>query len=192
MKKTLGVAQHTSFLMELLAQNTLEVIARVRPGSHQAPDVVSIDADSQTLTVGGSSSQSFTFSHAAGPGASQEVLFEAAGKRVCDAALAGYNCCLFAYGQTGSGKTHTIYGPSDGARDPAARGLLPRTLDYVFAQMRAAEEASGGRLKFTCKVSFLEVRARVNILLPPPLPLFPSCPARSHANRRFLPSSTTP
>jgi kinesin family protein 15 len=152
------------------APTTLEVIARVRPGSHNAPDVVSVSDDSQTLTLGGSSAQSFTFSHAAGPGASQEAMFDAAGKRVSDAALAGYNCCLFAYGQTGSGKTHTIYGPADGGRDPAARGLLPRILDYVFAQMRGAEEGSGGRLKFSCKVSFLEVRGARRAPLPPPFP----------------------
>ncbi len=162
---------------------TLEVIARVRPlaatpsaARAAALEVVSVDADGATLLVGGAR---FTFTAAAPGGASQEAFFDLAGRRACDAALAGYNATLFAYGQTGSGKTHTIYG---GAGE--ARGLLPRTLDYVFAAMRAAEERSGGRTAFTAKASFLEVRAgergrrrgRARPHAPPPLPSPPPPP----------------
>ena len=114
-------------------------------------EVVSVDADATTLVVGG---QRFSFSAAAGGSVSQESFFDLAGRRVCDAALGGYNCTLFAYGQTGSGKTHTIYGGAQAE----ARGLLPRMLEYIFLQMRAAEVASGGKIEYTAKASFLEVR----------------------------------
>ena len=142
------------------ADTTIEVIARIRPPRSGAASVVSVEADGQTLLVSGDAR--FAFSAAAGPSATQEALFELAGRRASDAALAGYNVTLFAYGQTGSGKTHTIYGPAaapDG-RPSAERGLLPRTLEYVFAQVRAVEAASGGKIKFAVKASFLEVRVR--------------------------------
>lgn len=43
--------------------------------------------------------------------------------------LAGYNGTIFAYGQTGSGKTFTITG---GAERYSDRGIIPRTLSYLF------------------------------------------------------------
>jgi hypothetical protein len=140
------------------ATSNIAVFARVRPATRAgAAVVVSVDPEAACLVVG---AERYAFTHASGPEASQEAMFEAAGRPISESALAGYNCTLFAYGQTGSGKTHTIYGPGEGRGEPAQRGLLPRTLDYLFAQMRSKEEASGGRLKFTVKASFLEVRGR--------------------------------
>lgn len=50
--------------------------------------------------------------------------------RVClHSVLAGYNGTIFAYGQTGSGKTFTITG---GAERYSDRGIIPRTLSYLF------------------------------------------------------------
>ncbi len=120
--------------------------------SRGGAEVVTVDPDGATLVVSGQ--QRFSFSAAAGGGVGQEAFFELAGRRACDAALAGYNSTVFAYGQTGSGKTHTIYGAGGGE----GRGLLPRALEYVFSQMRAAEAASGGKTVYTAKASFLEVR----------------------------------
>ena len=136
------------------SSSNIAVYARVRPASRAASTVVAVEGDGASLLVG---AERYSFTHASGPETTQEAMFEAAGRPISDSALAGYNCTLFAYGQTGSGKTHTIYGPMEG-RDAAQRGLLPRTLDYVFAQMRSKEEGSSGRLKFSVKVSFLEVR----------------------------------
>lgn len=47
--------------------------------------------------------------------------------------LAGYNGTIFAYGQTGSGKTFTITG---GAEHYCDRGIIPRTLSYIFNQLQ--------------------------------------------------------
>lgn len=47
--------------------------------------------------------------------------------------LAGYNGTIFAYGQTGSGKTFTITG---GAERYSDRGIIPRTLSYIFEQLQ--------------------------------------------------------
>ena len=42
--------------------------------------------------------------------------------------LEGYNGTIFAYGQTGSGKTFTM----TGGTKYADRGIIPRTLSYLF------------------------------------------------------------
>lgn len=52
-------------------------------------------------------------------------------------ALAGYNGTIFAYGQTGSGKTFTITG---GAERYSDRGIIPRTLSYIFDQLQKVWE----------------------------------------------------
>lgn len=43
--------------------------------------------------------------------------------------LAGYNGTIFAYGQTGTGKTFTMTG---GAEHYSDRGIIPRTLSYLY------------------------------------------------------------
>ena len=103
----------------------------------------------------------FAFSCALGARATQEDVWESVRGPIDRALHEGTNACVLAYGQTGSGKTHTIYGPTGsdvrGGAASEQRGLLPRTLEYVFAQMRAAEAASDGKIKFTATASFLEV-----------------------------------
>lgn len=47
--------------------------------------------------------------------------------------LDGYNGTLFAYGQTGSGKTFTMTG---GADSYAQRGIIPRSLSYIFSEFK--------------------------------------------------------
>ena len=46
-----------------------------------------------------------------------------------DSCFEGINGTIFAYGQTGSGKTYTITG---GAERYADRGVIPRTISYIF------------------------------------------------------------
>ena len=50
-------------------------------------------------------------------------------KDVVDSAMEGFNGTIFAYGQTGSGKTFTMTGGVGSYDD---RGLIPRTLSYIF------------------------------------------------------------
>ena len=49
-----------------------------------------------------------------------------------DSCFEGYNGTIFAYGQTGSGKTYTITG---GAERYADRGIIPRTISYIFNEI---------------------------------------------------------
>ena len=57
--------------------------------------------------------------------------------------LSGFNGTIFAYGQTGSGKTFSITG---GAERYVDRGIIPRSLSYIFAQlMENADHIFTGR-----------------------------------------------
>jgi kinesin family protein 11 len=83
--------------------------------------------------------------------------------------MLGYNCTVFTYGQTGTGKTHTMEcvtaPPQPGKRliwvtgavhrgvvmDPDERGIIPRSIFYIF------EELDKIKADFTVRVSFLEL-----------------------------------
>ena len=80
----------------------------------------------------------------------QEDVFDTVARGPVDNALSGFNATIFAYGQTGSGKTYTITGGAEKYRD---RGIIPRTLSYMFEAFskRSAET------QFTAYVSFMEI-----------------------------------
>ncbi|XP_071963656.1 kinesin-like protein KIF6 [Antedon mediterranea] len=81
--------------------------------------------------------------------AKQEEIFNQVAKGVLDNALQGYNGTIFAYGQTGSGKTFTITG---GAEKYADRGIIPRSLSYLFQEYQNSPEYA-----FTTHISYLEI-----------------------------------
>ncbi|KAJ3273248.1 Kinesin- protein 6 [Terramyces sp. JEL0728] len=81
--------------------------------------------------------------------AGQEEIFDAVAKPIIDSTLQGYNGTLFAYGQTGSGKTFTITG---GAERYADRGLIPRTLQYIFKHIQNDPQST-----YSVHVSYLEI-----------------------------------
>ena len=60
-------------------------------------------------------------------------MFERVASDVVLGALDGVNGTVFAYGQTGSGKTFTVTG---GAARYADRGIIPRAIALVFAELR--------------------------------------------------------
>ncbi|KAK2500396.1 hypothetical protein MC885_004002, partial [Smutsia gigantea] len=60
-----------------------------------------------------------------------------------------YNGTIFAYGQTGSGKTFTITG---GAERYSDRGIIPRTLSYIFEQLQKDSSKI-----YTTHISYLEI-----------------------------------
>ncbi|KAJ8045198.1 Kinesin-like protein KIF6 [Holothuria leucospilota] len=79
----------------------------------------------------------------------QDEIFEYVAKDVIDSVLSGYNGTIFAYGQTGSGKTFTITG---GAERYTDRGIIPRTLSYIFEQ-----QAKNPEYVSTTHISYLEI-----------------------------------
>lgn len=71
----------------------------------------------------------FEFNKVFGPETTQQEIFDKISKEVVDSALDGYNGTIFAYGQTGSGKTFTMTGGAEHYND---RGIIPRTISYIF------------------------------------------------------------
>ena len=81
--------------------------------------------------------------------ARQEQVFDSVAKDIVDNVLKGYNGTLFAYGQTGSGKTYTITG---GAERYVDRGLIPRSISYIFSETRKRADC-----RFNISISYLEI-----------------------------------
>lgn len=79
----------------------------------------------------------------------QETVFDTVAKEVVDSVLDGYNGTVFAYGQTGSGKTYTITG---GAENYSERGIIPRSISYIFSEIRRKTDSS-----FKLSISYLEI-----------------------------------
>ena len=91
-------------------------------------------------------------------GATQADVYEGFGASLAEAALQGYNTCIFAYGQTGSGKSHSMVGTE---AEGEGRGLVPRVLKRLFEG-----GSTGGDM--TVDVSMIEIyNERVYDLLDP-------------------------
>ncbi|KAL4124990.1 hypothetical protein PRIC2_008581 [Phytophthora ramorum] len=96
-------------------------------------------------------------------GATQDSVYRSVSECV-DALIAGFDCSVFAYGQTGTGKTHTMSGfqrdesTDFSAMDPisANHGVVPRSIERLFAEMEREKRATGGA-SFSVYCSFIEI-----------------------------------
>jgi len=79
----------------------------------------------------------------------QEEVFDTVAKPVIEDVLSGINGTIFAYGQTGSGKTFTITGGAERYQD---RGLIPRTIAYLFEEFKNRKDAT-----YRMYISYLEI-----------------------------------
>uniref|UniRef100_A0A7S4PTU8 Kinesin-like protein n=1 Tax=Alexandrium monilatum TaxID=311494 RepID=A0A7S4PTU8_9DINO len=91
----------------------------------------------------------FKFDGILGMKITQEDVFNAVAKPVIEDVLQGINGTIFAYGQTGSGKTFTVTGGSERYAD---RGLIPRTIAYLFDAFKQRSDAT-----YRLYVSYLEI-----------------------------------
>ncbi|XP_041107070.1 kinesin-like protein KIF6 [Polyodon spathula] len=146
-----------------MVKQTIQIFARVKP-TKKIAGVFSVDDEEH-----GSSNLEFLIPHDLADGfvnnkketyrfkfkkvfdqgAKQEDIFENIAKPVADSVLSGYNGTIFAYGQTGSGKTFTITG---GAERYSDRGIIPRTLSYLFQQFQ-----KDSTKVYTTHISYLEI-----------------------------------
>lgn len=136
------------------------IYARIRPTDHSYEGIQTLKHHVH-ITMGNEDPQA-KFSKTQGPrhqfkfcrvfeqNASQEEVFDAIAKNMIDSFLEGYNGTIFAYGQTSSGKTHTIEGSG---RRFADRGLIPRTLSYIYKAL----EKRGEEEESSVHVSYMEI-----------------------------------
>ena len=64
-------------------------------------------------------------------------MYDTLARPVVEEFLAGTNGCIMAYGQTGAGKTFTMMGDT---AVYANRGVSPRCISHVFAEIEARHE----------------------------------------------------
>ncbi|XP_060225623.1 kinesin-like protein KIF6 isoform X1 [Meriones unguiculatus] len=148
-----------------MVKQTIQIFARVKPPMRkQQQGIYSIDEDEKLTSSleiilprdladgfvnNKRESYKFKFQRIFDQDAKQDIIFEIIAKPVAESVLAGYNGTIFAYGQTGSGKTFTITG---GAERYSDRGIIPRTLSYVFEQLQKDSSKI-----YTTHISYLEI-----------------------------------
>ncbi|KAM7172203.1 kinesin-like protein KIF6 [Macrochelys suwanniensis] len=148
-----------------MVKQTIQIYARVKPlARRQQAGIYSVGEDEKSASSleiivprdladgfvnNKRESYKFKFQKIFDQEAKQDAVFESIAKPVAECALAGYNGTIFAYGQTGSGKTFTITG---GAERYSDRGIIPRTLSYIFQQL----EKDRSKV-YTTHVSYLEI-----------------------------------
>eukprot|EP00927_Polykrikos_kofoidii_P056922 TRINITY_DN51010_c0_g1_i1.p1 TRINITY_DN51010_c0_g1~~TRINITY_DN51010_c0_g1_i1.p1 ORF type:complete len:861 (+),score=182.55 TRINITY_DN51010_c0_g1_i1:264-2846(+) len=148
-----------------MVQSNIKVFLRIRPSarpskgfSTPAPDP---EAEEQRATVVFERDKmdnafidntkklfKFTYDGILSMKVSQEEVFNLVAKPVIEDVLNGINGTIFAYGMTGSGKTYTITGSADRYED---RGLIPRTISYLFQAFQRGDAA------YKLYISYLEI-----------------------------------
>ncbi len=83
------------------------------------------------------------------PHEGQEAVFGEISQLV-QSALDGYKVSIFAYGQTGSGKTYTMEGDTREGAPRERQGMIPRSVELIFAQIAAMAVSSGGACLSSC------------------------------------------
>ena len=93
--------------------------------------------------------KTFTYDHVYPEKSTQSEIFDETSKEVVKSVLKGYNGTIFAYGQTGTGKTYTMVGDF---KDQENKGIIPRTFDYIFEQVKQDKEH-----KYNIMISFIQI-----------------------------------
>jgi len=137
----------------------IKVFVRARPPAEPGTEgdfLVVDEDDKRKLTISDPkaakaakhSEVSFQFDHVFWTDTVQDTVFTHMVQPQVDHTLEGYNCCCFAYGQTGSGKTYSMFG-----EDAEVRGLIPRSVEYIFTQLE--QRTNTKEVAMVC--SFLEI-----------------------------------
>ena len=125
--------------------DNVRVCVRVRPLNtleKQSGDRRIVDnLDNQVYLRHHKKTKCFSFDNVFDEMNNQESIFINFGKQMIEKFVQGYNCCIFAYGQTGAGKTYTMQGDLS---DEKERGLMPRSLNYLFFLINEMLARAGG------------------------------------------------
>eukprot|EP01065_Artemidia_motanka_P035882 TRINITY_DN4378_c0_g2_i1.p1 TRINITY_DN4378_c0_g2~~TRINITY_DN4378_c0_g2_i1.p1 ORF type:complete len:906 (+),score=196.02 TRINITY_DN4378_c0_g2_i1:154-2718(+) len=128
-----------------------QVLARIRPLPPGAEGVV--QAEGNLILCKDPQTQRMVenkFDRCLDRAATNAQLYEVAGAPTLEAAMQGFNSCVFAYGQTGAGKTHTMLGSGD------EKGLSPLLISDLFERTRSAVAEHPER-RFEVTVAFMEI-----------------------------------
>ena len=131
----------------------------MRPSGRPAPyvsnseDTLNIDYSKLNEELGPANNHQanyqFRFNKVFGMETQQDDIFSNICQPVLDDVMNGIHGTIFAYGQTGSGKTFTITGGNESYKQ---RGLIPRTISYMFDKAR-----NQGEYRYKIYISYLEI-----------------------------------
>ena len=138
-----------------MENSSVQVAVRCRPLSTrekvESPSIcLTTDSSSHSVQIG---TRTFTFDQVFGLESRQIDLFQSCVEPLLNSSLAGYNAAILAYGQTGSGKTFTMGSALLPDTPEAVKGIIPRVIERLVAEVQARKETSAPVLR----VSFLEI-----------------------------------
>uniref|UniRef100_A0A1I7SY01 Kinesin-like protein n=1 Tax=Caenorhabditis tropicalis TaxID=1561998 RepID=A0A1I7SY01_9PELO len=134
----------------------IKTYARIRPSARENGSTSLLPND-KTVTIDTENGpKSYELHRIFDDKATQEEVFTCVSKKIVEDSAEGFNGTVFAYGQTGSGKTHTMLGPCNSWSDPDRKGLIPRSIEYLFQLLdRKAKECQ--KFTFFVNVEFVEL-----------------------------------
>lgn len=137
--------------VELDAQLVDPGLTGRRGGEARTTSYVIMDRDDAEDTAIAHGSSSHTPAQEQQAEEEQVAIYEQLAIPLVNAALHGYNTCMFAYGQTGSGKTYTMMGT------PRHPGLIPRLCRLLFSEVAARNDAdaAGSASGTSCPASIV-------------------------------------
>ncbi|XP_077975234.1 uncharacterized protein LOC120332826 [Styela clava] len=138
----------------------IKIFVRVRPAVTETNVCLTVKSEQEIILQNHSNPKLYQFDHVADQVTTQETVFSSVGRQIVESCVEGYNGTIFAYGQTGSGKTYTMLGPGEDAMasfEHRLRGIIPRSLQYMFELIQRKQEMHGKQFECTCRASFLEI-----------------------------------
>ncbi|KAI8747953.1 kinesin protein KIF15, partial [Biomphalaria glabrata] len=147
--------------MDPSIRDSIQILLRVCPPDpsekYFAPRVLDVNtADNAIILHTKPEPTIFRYDNVADADTTQEAVFSLVGKKIIEDCLNGYNGSILAYGQTCSGKSFTMFGPSENLESSQLRGVIPRSLEYLF-RVIAHQQDHGSKKQFLCRCSFLEI-----------------------------------
>jgi kinesin family protein 5 len=137
------------------SRENVKVVCRIRPSNQKEIAIGGFQCVQHTTDTVEVTTEdglyNFTFDQIFGPDSTQVAIFEYTAIPLIADVLNGYNSTIFAYGQTSSGKTFTMEGPD--IHDEQYKGIIPRTVEALFAGVSEADE----NIEFTFKVSYSDI-----------------------------------
>eukprot|EP00241_Pyramimonas_parkeae_P004462 CAMPEP_0114246730 /NCGR_PEP_ID=MMETSP0058-20121206/12634_1 /TAXON_ID=36894 /ORGANISM="Pyramimonas parkeae, CCMP726" /LENGTH=813 /DNA_ID=CAMNT_0001359967 /DNA_START=215 /DNA_END=2656 /DNA_ORIENTATION=+ len=125
----------------------VRVALRVRPQSQVEVDEqhhVCVETEPETGKVFLRRNQweedNYQFDAVFGESSSQLRVYESVAAPIVESVMRGFNGTVMAYGQTGTGKTFTLGNLGEGEDGHSERGIMVRTVDDIFEQMKEDTE----------------------------------------------------
>uniref|UniRef100_A0A914PIR6 Kinesin-like protein n=1 Tax=Panagrolaimus davidi TaxID=227884 RepID=A0A914PIR6_9BILA len=134
-----------------MAQENVNVVARIRPLSNETSDETCIEIDpvSSTITLT-TNGKEFNMDKVFEQNAPQEEIFGYV-QPIIAAVKNGLHGTIFAYGQTGSGKTHTMIGNDENL------GIIPRAIEMIFNALNEESKNRNDNFNFNISCTALQI-----------------------------------